>query len=156
MSDFTAADLPAFQRWSGQFTPPMDTHDYIVHNIDVTTAAILSDLFFPRLILVRDCILLADKYEESNFEEWWTSLEGRTENIERVINHVHLWDLFEPDGPAEEQALDMLAQRMASIWKFEADQQFPDRRIVVTVADDYGPTLILYSQSQPLMSDENG
>jgi hypothetical protein len=152
MSDFTAADLPEFRRWSEQFTPPMDTHDYVVHNVSVTSAAILSDLFFPRMIFVRGCILLADKYEESNFEEWWSTLGGSTEDVERVINHLHLWDLFEPDGPIEEQALELLAHRLATTWKCEAERQFPDHNVWVTVTDDYGPTMIMHSEPKALRS----
>jgi len=64
MSEFRSSDLPAFQERSQKFTPPMDSRDYIVHNIDVTAAAILSDLFYPELVIVRDCLLMADQYQQ--------------------------------------------------------------------------------------------
>ncbi len=145
MSEFRSSDLPAFQEWSQKFTPPMDSRDYVVHNVDVTAAVILSDLFYPELVIVRGCLLLADQYEHDNFTEWWTTLEGNTQDIERVVNHLHIWDLFTPAGPIEEQALELLAQRVAQAWQMHAERQFPDRTVTVTVTDDYGPTIVMFS-----------
>jgi len=73
-------------------------------------------------------------------------LDGNTQEIERVVNHLHIWDLFTPTGSAEEKALELLAQRVAQAWQTHAERQFPNRK--VTVTDDYGPTIVMFS-AQP-------
>ena len=75
-------------------------------------------------------------------------VRGDTQEIERVVNHLHIWDLFTPAGPIEEKALELLAQRVAQAWQVHAERQFPDRRVTVTVTDDYGPTIVMFS-AQP-------
>ena len=79
-----------------------------------------------------------------------TSLSGgrrcrNTQEIERIVNHLHLWDLFTPNGPVEEKALELLAQRVAEAWQAHAERQFPGRTVTVTVSDDYGPTIVMFS-----------
>jgi hypothetical protein len=114
--------------------------------VGITGATIVSELFFPELIEVRGCILLASGYEQANFDEWWETTAGDHIAIERVINHLHLWDLFEPSGEPEERALEVMARRVAQAWRCHAVETFPDREFEVAVTDDYGPTIVLNSR----------
>ena len=146
MSDIRADELPEFRAWSESFEPPADTSAYIAQNVGITAATVLSELFFPQLTKVRDCVVLASRYEPSNFDEWWESTAGDRVAIERAINHVHLWDLFEASGEAEERALEVLARRVAQAWRCYAEATFADRGFEVTVTDEYGPTVVMNSR----------
>jgi hypothetical protein len=144
--DIRADELPEFRAWSERFEPPADTSVYITQNIGITTAMVLSELFFPELTKVRDCILLLSHYEPSNFDKWWASTAGDRVAVERVINHVHLWDLFEPTDEPEKRALEVLSRRVAQAWRCYAEASFPDREFEVTVTDEYGPTVVMNSR----------
>lgn len=146
MNDFRAADLPAFQSWSRSYQPPADANAYLGEHLSVTTASLFTELLFPRMVLVRGCVILASRYEPENFERWWASTGGDHSAVERAINHIHLWDVFEPDNDFEERALEQLAGRVADTWSLQVQRLFPDRRSVGEVTDDYGPTIVLITQ----------
>lgn len=148
MSDIRADQLPEFRTWSEQFEPPADTSAYLAREVSITAATILSELFFPELVNVRGCVLLSSSYESSNFEDWWQQMAGDQAAVERVLNHLHLWDIFEPSNDSEEQALDVLAQRIARSWRCWATTTFPDRVFEVTVTDEYGPTVVMHSRTR--------
>jgi hypothetical protein len=146
LNEFHAADLPAFQEWSQNFQPPADVGAYLGEHLSVTTASLFTELLFPHMVLVRNCVILASRYEPENFERWWASTGGDHNAVERALNHIHLWDIFEPNGDPEERALEELASRVAETWCLQAQRLFPDRRFVGEVTDEYGPTVVLTTQ----------
>ncbi|MFI2364240.1 hypothetical protein [Promicromonospora sp. NPDC019610] len=143
MSELRATDLPAFQQWSNSFEPPANATAYLSQNLSVTSAVLFADLLFPRMVEVRDCVILEDRYEPANFDQWWESTGGDPVAVERLLNHLHLWDVFEPDGEPEERALEQLAHHVARTWRMHAERQFPNRAFVSEVTDEYGPTVVL-------------
>jgi hypothetical protein len=148
LSEIRAEELPKFRAWSEQFEPPADTSAYIAQEVSVTGATVLSELFFPELVEVQDCVLLATRYEPSNFDGWWERTGGDHTAIERVLNHLHLWDLFEPSGEEEERALDVLSRKIAFAWRSCAEARFPERSFEVNVTDEYGPTVVMSTRRQ--------
>ncbi|WP_285104725.1 hypothetical protein [Promicromonospora sp. MEB111] len=143
MSELRATDLPAFQQWSRSFEPPADAAAYLSQNLSVTSAALFADLLFPRMVVVRHCVLLEDRYDAATFDQWWESTGGDPVAVERALNHLHLWDVFEPEGDPEERALEQLAHQVANAWTAHAQRQFPDRAFISEVTDEYGPTVVL-------------
>ena len=137
--------LPAYERWKESFGGTPTLWDYLAVEGGATLALAFAELFCPRLIEVRGCILLEQHYEASRFEEWWANLDGDIRAIELVINHIHIWDLFDQDEEElPEVALLHLAQVLAMGWRVAVAQQYPDRRFEVTVteaAEEYGPTI---------------
>jgi hypothetical protein len=143
-----ATDLPAFRAWSTQFVPPMKPSGYVTHEIPLLSAMLVVELVFPRLIDVRGCILRADRYDEANFDDWWTSTEGNSDQIERILNYFPTLMYFEPTDEVEERALEVLADRIALGWRAQAAIQFPNRPIVVRViegTEDDGPSVMMYT-----------
>jgi len=145
LSEFESSELPAFRNWRANFEPQPDAHAYLAQHLDVTTATLFCELLLPDLVLIRDCVLVAGRFEPSNFEEWWALPNANSETVERAINHLHLWDIFKPEGAVEERALHVLANRMARAWKIHAEEAFPGRVFSVDVTDEYGPTLVMSS-----------
>lgn len=146
MTEFDAEELPAFRTWRSGFQPPPDAYAYMAEHLDVTSAFFFARLLAPDLVLERGCVILKDRYSPENFEQWWSSEAGNTESIERALNHLHLWDVFEPEGQAEELALEVLAVRIARNWERHAAQAFPDRAFQADVTDEYGPTIVMSSR----------
>jgi len=145
LTEFHSNDLPEFRAWREALEPPGDAVSFVAQHVSVTAAYLLAEVFFPELVEVHGCILLAKSYEPANFEDWWERSDGDCAAVERALNHLHLWDIFEPEGDAEERALGKLAQRVALAWRCNAEENFPDRTFVVEVTDEYGPTVVMSS-----------
>lgn len=92
-------------------------------------------------------MLFAWAYEPDNFETWWTELKGDRVRIESVLNHVHLWEVFDADGD-DANKLGELAEVVAASWRASVAKRFPGRSFEVSVSNDdsdYGPTVYLHS-----------
>lgn len=99
----------------------------------------LADLVWPRFVEVNGCVLLAEAYTPRTFDDWWARYPGQVERIERVINHVHLYDVL-PDVP--EADLMSLRDLLERTWPLAVKAAFPHRSCKIFVSsddDDYGP-----------------
>ncbi len=141
-------NLRAFREWSSGFEPAPDAHAYLSQHLDISSAVIFARLLSPELVLERGCVILKDSYDPENFERWWQTVNGDTVRIEAVLNHLHLWDVFDPDGEEDGRALESLASLIATSWRRRASEVFPDRAFRVEVIDDYGPTIVMTSSSK--------
>ena len=109
-------------------------------------AAVLA-LCSPDLVEARGCVLMAERFDQANFATWWDKLDGRGPDVERVINHVHLWDVFTDVDDVAEPVLERFAEELADVWRAVLAHRFPDRTFVVEVTggpDEYGPTLTFF------------
>lgn len=143
MTEFESADLPRFRSWREGFGAPLTSRDYLSAHVDATSAILLGELFFPAMAVVRDCVLLEGQYTPASFAQWWEHTGGDATEIERAVNHLHLWDVFESRNSAEEAGLMVLGQRIAACWRLQAESLFPERAFDVEVKEEYGPTVIL-------------
>jgi hypothetical protein len=142
--------LPRFETWRESFDGSVGLWDYASREGGLTLALAFASLFFPRRIEVEDCVLLEARYEPVAFHQWREELGEDKDAIERVINHVHLWDLFDPakEGVAD-AGLDSLLAVMSTTWEAAYAEQFPSRVGKVIVEQDgesYGPTITLCTE----------
>jgi hypothetical protein len=143
--------LPRFDEWRRSFGGSVGLWDYAARKGGTTLALAFASLFWPRLVEVDGCILLLERYDPAVFRQWQERLGDQHDAIERTVNHVHLWDLFDPaseDVPAGE--LDSLADVLAATWRAALAEQFPDRIGEVVVerdGEDYGPTITLFTRT---------
>jgi hypothetical protein len=114
-----------------------------------TLAAAFATLFWPTFVESRGCVLLAERYDEDAFEAWRQSLNGDRRGIEAVVNHVHIWDIFDPDAEGMPgDVLEALVEVLVGGWEAALKDAFPGRHFrVEVVLDDYGPTLTFFSRS---------
>jgi len=100
---------------------------------------------------LRGCVLLKERYDERNFEAWWTELNGDRAAIEEVVNHLHLWDVFDArEEQVPEEALNSIGEVLVRTWRCALSEQFPDRSFRVELSNDesdYGPTLSVSARS---------
>ncbi|PRY15249.1 hypothetical protein [Kineococcus rhizosphaerae] len=142
---FDPFSLPALAAWRQPFDPPPSVSDYVYRHVSVTDAVALASVFAPRFVDVQGCLLVAENYEPENLRTWLAQLEGRAQDVERMINHQSLWDLLPPAGEDEERALEQVALVMADAWRAAAQRQFPHLQVRTDVVDDYGPTVLLWT-----------
>ena len=106
--------LPELEAWR-TFVPPVDAVGYVKAHLSVTDMVLLLNLITPSLIEVEGCVLLKDRYSPTRFKEWSVHLDGSIASIESVTNQVNLWDVFNPEDVAEEEALEPVAEFPASL-----------------------------------------
>ncbi|WP_166852878.1 hypothetical protein [Isoptericola sp. BMS4] len=139
------SDLPRFAEWRARFSPAPNADSYLAEHLDLTSAVLFARLMLPNFIVVRDCVLIEDKFDAARFDEWMATTGNDRIAVERVTNHLHLWDIFDPDGAVEESALIELAESIAESWRSRGRAMFPDREFHSEVTDEYGPTVVMHS-----------
>jgi hypothetical protein len=143
--------LPRFDLWRQDFGGAPTLWDYASQKGGMTLAIAFASLFWPKLIEVDGCVLLAERYDPETFRQWRDKLGDKREAIERTVNHIHLWDLFDPESDeVPDEQVRVLATTIAHTWRCALNQQFPGRNGDVALAwdePDYGPTLTLFTRS---------
>ncbi|MGH8603178.1 MAG: hypothetical protein ACREXR_10515 [Gammaproteobacteria bacterium] len=137
--------LPAIRQWGFRYGGKTGVWDYLARQGGASLAVACSYLFWPSFVEVNGCVLLEERYEPENFREWWERLSGNIPEVESVINHVHLWDVFYPDeDELPDGTLEELARVMAKCWECALSEAYPSRAFEVRLSvedEDYGPTV---------------
>jgi hypothetical protein len=139
-------ELPEPAQWRAGFGGTPGLFDFVSTHASLALALAITRVSWPRFTVVRECVVIAERYDPTTFEQWWVRLDGDVGAIERVVNHLHLWDLFddESDDSRVEQAFREMAQLVAASWRCALESAFPGRKFEVVVSDDpedYGPTV---------------
>jgi hypothetical protein len=138
-----AASIPQVDAWASELGIKPNLWDYADAHVDAAMASACAAVFWPEFTEVRGCVILAHRYEEANFEKWWSDTNGSRVQIEAALTHMHLWDAFNPERVPEEIIV-ALAQLMAKGWAQALADQFPQHSFRVRAEnfqDDYGPTI---------------
>lgn len=125
-----------------------DLRQYILNNIAVPDVVVLSALLWPDLIERAGAVFVEFLFDEESYGQWLAREDRDARSVEKAINHLHLWDIFDPKSDQEYAALADLAVIIARMWQIRGGSAFPDRDFVVTVSgepEEYGPTITLYS-----------
>lgn len=102
-------------------------------------------IFFPDFVVVENGVFLERNYNGDAFLSWLEIFGGDLHAVERMINHTHLYDLF--DGCVEEvddRVFEQLAEVLVFSWKLILENKFPDRRFDVKISNseqEYGPVV---------------
>ena len=143
--------LPKFDLWRQDFGGTPTLWDYASQEGGMTLAIAFASVFWPKLIEVDGCVLLAERYDPETFRQWRDKLGDERGAIERVINHVHVWDLFNSEShEVPDEQVRALATTIADTWRCALNVQFPERDGEVALAldePDDGPTLTLFTRS---------
>lgn len=146
---FDPMNLPRAARWRASFSGSPGLLEFLGEQGGATLALAFASLFWPSFIEVRGCVILEERYDGRNFEEWWQKLGGNCSDVEAAVNHVHLWDVFDPDDEdVPDEALAYIGEILARTWSCALREKFPDRDFRVELSDepqDYGPTLTVCS-----------
>lgn len=137
--------LPAVGRWASRYGGKLGVWDYLAEQGGASLAVACSYLLWPSLVEVNGCVILKERFEPANFHEWWVKLSGNVPQVEGIINHVHLWDIFDPnEDDLPDGTLDELARVIARCWECALSEAYPSRSFEVrlhTGNEDYGPTV---------------
>lgn len=142
-------------RWraASEGTPGLEA--YVGAEVSFAQAHALLSVVWPEVVEVEGCVVRATR--AGSVAAWMTNTGGDVSAVERVVNHLHLWDLFE-DGDGELTDTERAAQAVAEAfvarvvadgWRASLAAGFPDRRFVVEESGEadgeYGPTVTFWS-----------
>jgi hypothetical protein len=141
--------FPKFRRWQQDFqNESLTLWDYVTAKADIEVIGAAATLFWPSVIDHAGCVLLQDRFSESAFAQWRDYYQGDIPSIERMMNHMHLVDLFVISYDQESLAtLDFVGQIMARCWRSSLHEQFPALQFEVEYAanlEDDGPTITFF------------
>jgi hypothetical protein len=114
--------------------------DLIKHNVDQFLFLAVLRVAFPNLLISDDMVLLAEqaRITEASAFPTITSSTGR----ERLINHIHLWDLIKSDsfGPSVEMEI---LDRIKGSWEWWIPLKSGRKVSIFTEGGEgsYGPSI---------------
>lgn len=141
-----------FEKWKEQWSEPskVGLADYISFNIHPEDAIILGSLFFPNLIEIDNCLLFETHFNYESYLRWKEELRGDRTGIEKMINHIHLYDVFaQCSEKVSDEVYDKIAIILQLSWNSYFHQKYSSKDIVVEYVNgemDYGPTLYVYQR----------
>ncbi|WP_233473233.1 hypothetical protein [Metapseudomonas otitidis] len=123
----------------------VDEYSYISDQCNPEDVLLSCRIFFPGFVVVENGVFLERNYNSDAFLSWLEIFGGDLHAVERMINHTHLYDLF--DGCVEEvddRVFEQLAEVLVFSWKLILENKFPDRRFDVKISNseqEYGPVV---------------
>jgi hypothetical protein len=136
---FDPRSLPDFAEWAAWHSSEVDFPTYLEDHGGWELAVAFADLFWPEFVEVDGFVLRAHAYSSEKLAHWRRDPRLERRDIELVINHLHLGDLFlnAPWHPAYEPLVPYFARILAGTWAAALAQRFPDRQFEFVL--DPGP-----------------
>jgi len=91
-------------------------------------------LLWPEFVEHRDCVFRANGFSKSNYRSWMSATSRDKSATEKVMNHVHLCDLFTNSEATAAQRIH-IAVMIKDVWECKLRRDFPNRPFVVEVYD---------------------
>ena len=130
-----------------------DITSYLNLKYDINAAIAFSKLYFPDFVEKDGCIILAFRYNEKIFKDWFDKFDGDIKAIESMCNSYDVMDYFHNNRPVDlsidyyNQIIDEFAKILKRSWEINCQLLFPDKKIIVDVYDEYDTTRITLYQA---------
>ena len=141
----------AISEWGQKILPPVKNAwpDYINYYVHPDIVVAVGRLLIPAFVEHEGGVFLQERFTTSGFLTWKEKLYDVTE-VEKVINHQHVYDLFSFDDNIAESSYIGVANLMAQTLRIALASSFPERDFNVCVSNtdqDYGPIVAFHSAS---------
>jgi hypothetical protein len=139
------------KRENESWVPDFDIWDYLSLSANADLAAAFFKLFWPDFVETDGCIILRHNYSAEGFARWLEHFEGNKTQVEAMVNHVHILDLFPmspKDDEHKEELHEFLARALTLSWKAALREAFPEKHFVFTLRHGYGPE-VSFHQGEP-------
>lgn len=146
-------NTPAFQRWNAG-VPRNQQNDWqsyqaYLRRVDQFLGSL--ELLWPEFT-IQDGFVLRVNNIPHNWQLFMNQAQEARwspEDIEYVINHIHLYDVFMNDPDRDQidiTVFSALADAIAEMWKCRLNSLFPDRQFMVIINDrDKSPEIGAYT-----------
>ncbi|WP_164487536.1 hypothetical protein [Pseudomonas sp. R3-18-08] len=142
--------LARYESWKSEWVKKdtIDEFSYISSKCHPEDVLLSCKLFFPDFVVVGDGVFLENKYDGNVFECWLKQFGGDLQATEKMINHTHLYDVFEGcSEDVDDRVFEQLAVAVALSWRLVLSDKFPGRKFTVDISNsdqDYGPVVTFW------------
>ena len=142
--------LSRYESWKSHWAEKstVDIFSYVSEICSPEDVMLFCRLLFPDFVVRDDAVFLESRYDAAIFDVWLEQLNGDVNAVERVMNQIHLYDVF--SGTASDVG-DVIFEQLADIfavsWRLVLRDKFPEKKFSVEVSNteqDYGPTIIFF------------
>lgn len=150
IKDVNLEDLPRFKEWRQTFSYGKDftLMDYLYAKGDLDIAIAFSELYLPEIVKVHGCYFRKAAYRNSSIPTEKDMPLDKRQQAERLVNHLHIYDLFSEDHPNTSlEVEENLARTLVKSWSCAAKVQFPEVHFSFdfrTEPEAYGPTITFW------------
>lgn len=153
MNSFDLAKVSNIRRWMDHFDGEISLVSYASENVEIHQAVTISMMLWPTFCKIDGCFIWQRSNEEeklvSNVGTWMEQRNGDRSAVESIVNHLHLWDVFDSQGEdGAEEAIEWMASIFEKSWTCALKDQYPDVSFEVTrtgAENDYGPTITAHA-----------
>ena len=131
--------IPDLRTWRDLNREEFSISDWTSIEGNIKLAIGYSCLFWPDFIEYDDCVFLKDTFSVENFKDWTkTEYVVHFAQIESVINHIHILDLFASEKHDEItcEQIKYLGNKIREIYEVKLISNFPDKKFEVLFNGD--------------------
>lgn len=134
--------IPGLAEWNNG--NGIDVHGYLSCIARYDHAVAYATLFWPDFVLHDDCVFFHPP-DPDTYRNWMTQCKGDRAQVEAVMNHHHIVDIFlnSEIEPTREAVLH-LGRLLKDMWQCRLRASFPERRFKVEFYDDDSDDLLDY------------
>lgn len=122
-------DLTEWRKFNGD---NFSIQDWIVNEGNIKTLIAYSFILWPSFIEYDGCVIFKDRLNIGNFENWKnTEYVKNYAQIESVLNHIHILDLFGTDEKRDEISYDQivfLGEKLCEIYSAKLKVDYPEKK----------------------------
>jgi len=135
-----------FQEWRRINGDSFSLIDYIFVKSNTEVAIAYTKLFWPDLIEHEGGYFLNDFFDESTYLQWRKELGGNIYKIERVMNHIHIEDLFQNLEKVDQSSMLFLGKKISEMWSARLSTLYPSVEFYVTCEQEDYATILSFGQ----------
>jgi len=128
-------------------------YDYISNNFNPENVYLIGKyIYFPDIFEFKKGFFLKDRISIKEYNIWLEKLNGNISEVEKIFNHIHVYDLFAHfTEDIEEDIFLQIGMQMKISWEMYLKHKFPENDFVIIFDDgknDYGPTITFYCKRE--------
>lgn len=142
---------PKYERWKTQWEDQseLDEFFYISDVVHPEDALMFCKVLFPDFVVHESGVFLESRFTVEAFSSWMETCNSDVVAVEKVLNHMHLYDVFGGCSDRVDEAVyEQLCRIVAQSWTMVLLSKFPEKKFSVQaiVSDqEYGP-VVTFSQ----------
>jgi hypothetical protein len=146
--DLDPGDLRDYLQWAA-VNPGFSLTAYAYHKLTPDLTVAVTRLFFPSFTSHAGGVFFADGFDAVVFDQWMAHFHGDLTEVERMMNHRHVRDLFGCSEQMSEAAIRYVGSILAQCWSCALRSQLPEVRAVIRGEwneDDQDVVIVMYQQ----------
>ncbi|MCF5666313.1 hypothetical protein AB6N16_15315 [Pseudomonas marginalis] len=142
---------PKYERWKSQWKDQseLDVFSYISDVVHPEDALMFCKVLFPDFVVHESGVFLESRFTVEAFSSWMETCNNDVVAVEKVLNHMHLYDVFGGCSDRVDEAVyEQLCRIVAQSWRMVLLSKCPEKKFSVQaiVSDqEYGP-VVTFSQ----------